>query len=199
VAPFTCALPPRVLSMPDPAVEEPNSALRAPSVPWLLWLRLAAPPTPLRCAPLDAAERMLELPAPLSVAPDAAPVLPISPLPVRAPAEPAPATLPEDVSDRFPALARMALPDCKWLAAAAWLPLRLMLAFSAAFAEVLELTCAPDLPAETDVLSEAAAPLCELAEVCARAVPTTRLPNTNETRMILIRIILRKSQGVHPG
>ena len=70
--------------------------------------------------------------------------------------------------------------------------------FAAEFVEVLELTC-PDLPAETEVLSETAAPLCEVAEVCARDVPTMRLPKTSEVRMIFIAIILRKGQGVHPG
>jgi hypothetical protein len=74
-----------------------------------------------------------------------------------------------------------------------------MVAFAAAFVEVLELTCAPDLPAETEVLSEAAAPLCELAEVWARAVPTIRLPKTNEARTILIGIILRKARMCTPA
>jgi hypothetical protein len=74
-----------------------------------------------------------------------------------------------------------------------------MVAFAAAFVEVLELTCTPDLPAETEVLSEAAALLCEVAEVCARAVPTMRLPKTNEARTIFIDIILRKGQDVYPG
>ena len=99
----------------------------------------------------------------------------------------------------FPALAPMAVPDCKSLAAAPCRPFLLMVAFAAAFVEVLELTCAPDLPAETEVLSETAAPLCEVAEVCARAVPTIRLPKTSEARMIFIAIILRKGQGVERG
>ena len=47
--------------------------------------------------------------------------------------------------------------------------------------------------------SEAAAPLCEVAEVCARAVPTIRLPKTSEVGTIFIAIILRKGQGVDPG
>jgi hypothetical protein len=73
------------------------------------------------------------------------------------------------------------------------------MAFAAAFVEELELTCTPDLPAETELSSEAAALLCEVAEVCARAVPTIRLPKTNDARMIFIDVILRKGQGVHPG
>jgi hypothetical protein len=93
----------------------------------------------------------------------------------------------------------MAVPDCKSLAAAPWRPLLVMVVFAAAFVEVLELACAPDLSAETEVLFEAAALLCEVAEVCARAAATIRLPKTNEARTIFIGIILRKSQGVHPG
>src|SRR4029077_14174561 len=92
----------------------------------------------------------------------------------------------------------MAVPDCKSLAAAPCRPFLVMVVFTAAFVEVLELTC-PDLPAEIEALSETAAPLCEVAEVCARAVPTMRLPKTSEVGMIFIAIILRKGQGVHPG
>jgi|SRR5882724_8001265 len=141
----------------------------------------------------------LALPALLRVPSEVAPALPITPLPATAPAELAPAKLPEEVSDLFPALAPMAVPDCKSLAAAPCRPLLVMVAFAAAFVEVLELTCPSDLPAETEVSPEAAALLCEVAEVCARAVPTIRLPKTNEARTIFIGIILRKSQGMHPG
>jgi hypothetical protein len=198
VVPFSCALLPRVLSMPDPAVEDPRVALEVPSLSWLLWFRAVEPPTPLRCALLDEADQRLPLPAVLEVPADAAPALPICALPVRA--EVVPAKLPEDVSDLFPALAPIALPDSSWLAAAAWLPLRWMVAFSAAFMEVPELTCAPAFPPETEVLSDAAALLCEAAEVCARAVPTMRLPKTNEARMILIRIILlQKARACAPA
>ena len=72
-----------------------------------------------------------------------------------------------------------------------------MVAFVAALVEVLELACAPELPAE----SEASFPalLCEVAEVCARAVPTIRLPKTNDARTIFIGMILRKGQGLHPS
>jgi hypothetical protein len=74
-----------------------------------------------------------------------------------------------------------------------------MVVFAAAFVEVVEPTCAPDLSAETELSFEAAALLCEVAEVCARAVPTIRLPKTTEARMIFIAVILRKGQGVNPG
>lgn len=93
----------------------------------------------------------------------------------------------------------MAVPDCKLLAAAPLRPRLVMVAFAAAFVEVLELACSPEFPAETEASFEAAALLCEVAEVCARAVPTTRLPKTNEARTIFIGMILRKGQGVHPG
>ena len=91
----------------------------------------------------------------------------------------------------------MALPDCKLLAAAPWRLRLVMVAFVAALVEVLELACAPELPAE----SEASFPalLCEVAEVCARAVPTIRLPKTNDARTIFIGMILRKGQGLHPS
>jgi len=135
---------------------------------------------------------MLVLPVLLAVLralPEVAAVLPASLLPARAPVEVAPATPPEAVSDLFQVLACSAAPDCKWLAAAAWLLLSTF-AFSLAFAEVVEFSCAPDLLAEIEVSSEVAALVCELAEVCARAVPTTRLPNTNEAIMIFIKITL---------
>jgi hypothetical protein len=74
-----------------------------------------------------------------------------------------------------------------------------ILVFAAAFVEVLELACAPDLPAETEVSFETAAPLCADAEVCASAVPMMRLPKTNEARMIFMTIILQKGRSVHPG
>src|SRR4029077_16273235 len=93
----------------------------------------------------------------------------------------------------------MAVPDCKSLAAAPCRPLLVMVVFAAVLVEVLELTCDPDLPAEIEVLSEAATLLCEVAEVCARAVPTTRLPKTREARMIFFAVILRKGRGVDPG
>jgi hypothetical protein len=115
------------------------------------------------------------LPALLRVPLEAAPALPIKPLPAPAPAEPAPAKLSEDVSGLCPALAPTVVPDCKLPAAAPWRPPLVMVAFAAAFVEVLELACAPELPAETEASFEAAALLCEVAEVCARAVPTTRL------------------------
>jgi hypothetical protein len=70
-------------------------------------------------------------------------------------------------------------------------------AFAAVFVEVLELTCAPELPVETEVLFETVALLCG-AEVCARAVPTIRLPKTNEARTIFIAIILRRGPGRAP-
>jgi len=98
----------------------------------------------------------------------------------------------------FPALAPTAVPDCKSLAAAPVRPFLVKAAFAAVFVEVLELTCAPELPVETEVLFETAALLCG-AEVCARAVPTIRLPKTNEARMTFIAIILRRGRGVHPG
>jgi hypothetical protein len=93
----------------------------------------------------------------------------------------------------------MAVPDGKSLAAAPCRPLLVMVAFAAAFVEMLELTCATDLPAEAAVLFEAAALLCEVEEVCARAVPTIRLPKTSEGRMIFIAIILQEGRGSHPG
>jgi len=61
-----------------------------------------------------------------------------------------------------------------------------MLAFAAAFVEELEFTCVPDLSAETEVLPEAAALVCEVAEVCPRVVPAITLAKTNEARMIFI-------------
>jgi len=50
-----------------------------------------------------------------------------------------------------------------------------MVAFAAAFVEVLELTCPSDLPAETEVFVRSRGAALRVAELCARAVPTIRL------------------------
>jgi hypothetical protein len=38
-----------------------------------------------------------------------------------------------------------------------------------------------------------------VAELCARAVPTIRVPMTSGARTIFIGMILRKNQGINPG
>src|SRR5882672_7151501 len=74
----------------------------------------------------------------------------------------------------------MVLPDCSWLAAATCLPLLEALADCEALAEFFESTCAPDLSADTVVLCDADALVCDAAEDCATAVPKSRVPATTE-------------------
>jgi hypothetical protein len=84
-------------------------------------------------------------------------------------------------STGFSKVALIEVPDFNWLAVAAGAPPFDILAECAAFAELLESTCAPDLSADKEVLCEAEALVCEAAEVCATAVPKSKVPTKLRT------------------
>jgi hypothetical protein len=53
-------------------------------------------------------------------------------------------------------------------------------------AEGLELTCAPDLSVETEVLCDAEAPACVSADICARQVPVSKIPATTKIMILFM-------------
>jgi hypothetical protein len=90
----------------------------------------------------------------------------------------------------------MELPTFNWLVAAASAPWFDILEDCAAFAELLESTCAPDLSAGTEVLCEAEALVCEAAEVCATAVPKSKVPTKLRAAIRFIKTLLKSGNSL---
>src|SRR5260370_23350475 len=80
------------------------------------------------------------------------------------------------------------LPDCNRLVlAACTLPcLPDTFACEVASAELLELACAPDLPAEAEVFWDAEPPACTSAELWAIQTAESKTSNRNETKVLVM-------------